>query len=231
MSSSAKRGIDKRRAEREAEAAAHAKSIVTVGEDDVGCHYLLDRQPTEREQGEDPNRRSAFSPTLDVIGTRSSLPAMTGHYVWSGTIMCRASEFGEKSATLHGHFDIEDTVPDCRMRATLVAGTSLERVPEELGLMCTVALKDVIEYLLTAEAITVVEFDPEGADDEETYTHLSETMVRDRRAGVILDTPTMLMYLIPPLDEAGQLLQPPADTCANMLGVLVVVPQHSAAGA
>ena len=31
---------ERRRAAREAEAAAHTKSIVAVGEDDVGCHYL-----------------------------------------------------------------------------------------------------------------------------------------------------------------------------------------------
>ncbi|KAJ1476875.1 hypothetical protein T484DRAFT_1823239 [Baffinella frigidus] len=67
----------------------------------------------------------------------------------------------------------------------------------------------------------VVEFEPEGGDDEEAYTSLAETMLRERRAGVILDTDTMFMYLLPPHDAAGKLLQPPADTCANMLGVVI----------
>ena len=39
---------------------------------------------------------------------------------------------------------------------------------------------------------------------------------------MVLDTDVALMYLLPPVPDAGQLLNPPGDTPANLIGILHV---------
>ncbi|KAJ1475785.1 hypothetical protein T484DRAFT_1967421 [Baffinella frigidus] len=265
-----------RQAECEAQAAAHAKSIVAVGEEDEAA-YLKNAKwhPThgavhagsdgEGSDGDDPNRRSS-SPTLDDVHAGSG-----------GEEGCRKNytflepltddeDAGEDDAdqemgfasspTLDLHIGteamgprvrralptvgppvVQTRVAGCLMRATLVEGKNsksknvLKRIPDWLGLERYVDLEEAIEFLLEEPGIAVVELEPEGGDDEEACTSLAETMLRERRAGVILDTDTMFMYLLPPHHAAGKLLQPPADSCANMLGVIIFPHPPSSQGA
>ncbi|KAJ1496471.1 transcription factor S-II, central domain-containing protein [Baffinella frigidus] len=214
-------------AEREAVAAAHSKTIVPVAEEDMESYVGRHLTANAGADRTDRNQHLVSLPTLDLhIGTGSS--AKPGDLIWTGKIFSQDST--EKSAIPHDPFDMQKSMSDCRMRATLVSGDNvLDQVPKELVAKGPAELNEVIEYLLT-EKITVVELEPEGGDDEEVYLQICEKMLREKRARVILDTHAMLMYLIPPHDEAGKLLNPPSDTCANMLGVLIVSSKPPAAG-
>mmetsp|Transcript_53385 Transcript_53385/g.126251 ORF Transcript_53385/g.126251 Transcript_53385/m.126251 type:complete len:615 (+) Transcript_53385:78-1922(+) len=111
---------------------------------------------------------------------------------------------------------------DCHLRASLVAGENrLDKVPRELGIRGRAGLDQVIEYLLQQQ-VMVVDLEPEGEEDSATYLQISDLLQEKKRAAVVLDTSTALMYLIPPVDEAGKLMDPPQATCMNMLGVLLI---------
>jgi len=270
-----------RQAELDALAAAHAKSIVDVGEEDEQAYlknvkkwrptyaddvhagsngeaylknedeeaYLknedeeayrnnysyLEPLTDDDDAGEDEDQEMecASSPTLDLpIGTESSNAAILESAAFED-----ASTRVRRALPTVGPPVMQTRVAGCLMRATLVPAKNsthnnvLKRIPDWLGLERDVDLQKAIEYLLEEPGITVVEFEPEGRDDEEAYTSLAESLLRSRRAGVILDTKAMFMYLLPPCDAAGSLLQPPADTCANMLGVLICPHPPSSQGA
>jgi hypothetical protein len=56
-----------------------------------------------------------------------------------------------------------------------------------------------------------------------TYMQLCEVLQEKNRALVVLDTSYALMYLLPPVPDAGQLLDPPTGTPANLLGTYVAL--------
>jgi len=139
----------------------------------------------------------------------------------------RAATLGSKETMLKLLASVfcKKSLPGCNLRATLVAGENLlARIPRELGFKGPAGLDQVLEYLLSQRdsgRVSVLEMEPEGEADEEAYASLAETMLEKRRAGILLDSPTTLLYLIPPADEAGQLLTPPSDSCPSMLGVML----------
>ncbi|EKX55384.1 hypothetical protein GUITHDRAFT_131599 [Guillardia theta CCMP2712] len=112
----------------------------------------------------------------------------------------------------------------CSMRLNHVTGEkSVEVIPKELVVLEKAELDSVIEYLLQ-NTVTVVEFEPEGEADTEAYLDFCKVLQEKGRAAVVLDTPSVLMYLIPPVSDAGKLLDPPSRKCEFMLGVLLFSP-------
>ena len=110
----------------------------------------------------------------------------------------------------------------CNLRLRTIAGdVELDKIPDELKDISKGQVDDVINFLLT-QKVSVMEVEPEREADEDEHLKILEYLVEKKRAAVVLDTEKALMYLIPPVDAAGKLLDPPATTCDNLLGVLLL---------
>ena len=117
----------------------------------------------------------------------------------------------------------------CNLRLRAIAGdVELDQVPAELKDLSKGQVGEVIEFLLS-QKVSVMEVEPEGEQDETEHMKLLEHLVDKQRAAVVLDTERALMYLIPPVDDAGKLLDPPSTTCDSMLGVLLMSHEDPAA--
>ena len=115
----------------------------------------------------------------------------------------------------------------CNLRLRAVAGEiGLGEVPEKLSSLSKSQVEDVITFLLT-QTVSVMEVEPEQAKDEEEHLKLLEYLVNKKYALVVLDTEEALMYLVPPVPEAGKLL-PNSMARDKMLGVLVVADSSAA---
>ena len=114
-----------------------------------------------------------------------------------------------------------------RLRA-LAGDVALDFVPDELKEEQKGQVGDVIDFLLT-QKVSVMEVEPEREQDEEEHCKLIETLVDKKRAAVVLDTEKALMYLVPPIDEAGKLLDPPSTSCDSLLGVLLLSQEDTSA--
>ena len=114
-----------------------------------------------------------------------------------------------------------------RLRA-LAGDVALDFVPDQLQEEAKAQVGDSIDFLLTHK-VSVMEVEPEREQDEEEYSKLIETLVDKRRAAVVLDTEKALMYLVPPVDEAGKLLDPPSTSCDSLLGVLLISQEDTSA--
>jgi hypothetical protein len=110
----------------------------------------------------------------------------------------------------------------CNLLLRAIAGdVELDHIPQSLKDVTKVSVEDMITFLLT-QKVSVMEVEPESAKDQEEYQSLLDYMLEKRRSLVVLDTEKALMYLVPPVDEAGKLLDPPCTTCDSMLAVLVL---------
>ncbi len=132
------------------------------------------------------------------------------------------NDFAKATGTMEKTVMLNLKKSSLNLRLRAIAGdVALDHVPDELKEESKGQVGDVIEFLLT-QKVSVMEVEPERERDEEEHVKLIETLVDKKRAAVVLDTEKALMYLVPPVDEAGKLLDPPSTTCDSLLGVLLL---------
>jgi len=132
------------------------------------------------------------------------------------------NDFAKATGTMEKTVMLSLKKSSLNLRLRAIAGdVALDHVPDELKDESKAHVGGVIEFLLT-QKVSVMEVEPEGEKDEEEHFKLIETLVDKKRAAVVLDTEKALMYLVPPVDEAGKLLDPPSTSCDSLLGVLLL---------
>ena len=179
-------------------------SLLPYGEDD----YLVAVAITDRKKREAPPKRQQPDDIhLDVTND-----------------IAKANFSQEKTASLK----LKKSSFNLRLRA-IAGDNELHQIPENLEELEKVAVGDAIDYLLS-QKVSVMEVEPEREKDEEEHLKLMEYLVAKERASVVLDTEKAIMYLLPPVDEAGKLLDPPAASCDNMLAVLLLSDTSAGAG-
>ena len=181
-----------------------ASSLLPYGEDDCLVAIAI----TDRKKKEPPPRRQQPDDIHQDV---------TNDIAKANTSM-------EKTVFLK----LKKSSVNLRLRA-IAGDNELNQIPNDLEDLSKCAVGDVINFLLT-QKVSVMEVEPERETDEEEHVKLIEHLVAKQRASVVVDTKTALLYLIPPVDEAGKLLDPPSTSCDNMLAVLLLSDTSAGAG-